>query len=486
LFQLSGKTVCTVREIQPARAVSEIFAGLRADPYPWLLESALPSKVGRYSFAGADPYLVIRGQGLKTEIECTRAVRPGLSRGRWVTTGDSLEVARNLMPEPPSRRGSVDLPFQGGAVGYLGYELAEQYDVHHFNGIDDLRLPDLYLLFVDRFIAHDAKNGKLYACGLGFSQDLEEAADRARDAIECLHKRIAQTPPPLQTPPTAALQPETARPACFDASSYAKAVDSIKDDIRAGEVYQACLTRRAERACSAEPWTLYQVLRDLNPAPFASYFELPEVAIIGSSPERFLRLDGDRRVESRPIKGTRPRGCDEAEDRANFSELAASAKDRAENLMIVDLVRNDLGRVCELGSVKVPELMAIESYASVFQMVSTIEGRLRADRDVFDLVRAAFPPGSMTGAPKVAAMRILDKLEPVRRGIYSGAIGYFDLRGGADLSVVIRTLLLHQGRAYLHTGGGIVADSRPQSEWQESVDKARLLEAALEKVERDR
>jgi aminodeoxychorismate synthase component I len=485
VFQLSGKTVCAVREIQPARSVSEIFAGLRADPYPWLLESALPSKLGRYSFAGADPYLVIRGQGLETEVECTRAVRPGLSRGCRVTTGDSLEVVRKLMPEPSSRMGAVDLPFQGGAVGYLGYELAEQYDVHHFSGINDLHLPDLYLLFVDRFVAHDAKNGKLYACGLGFSQDLEQAEDRAQGAIEGLCERIAQTPPPIQTPRTADHQPEVARPACFDASGYAKAIDSVKDDIRAGEVYQACLTRRTEHACNAEPWSLYQVLRDLNPAPFASYFEFPEVAIIGSSPERFLQLDGDRRVESRPIKGTRPRGRDEAEDRANCSELAASAKDRAENLMIVDLVRNDLGRVCELGSVKVPDLMAIESYASVFQMVSTIEGRLRTDCDIFDLVRAAFPPGSMTGAPKVAAMRILDKLEPVRRGIYSGAIGYFDLRGGADLSVVIRTLLLQRGRAYLHTGGGIVADSSPQSEWQESVDKARLLEAALDKVARE-
>jgi aminodeoxychorismate synthase component I len=468
----------------------EIFADLRSDPYPWLLDSALPSKLGRYSFAGADPYLVVRGHGMETEIECTRAVRPGLSVGRSVATGNSLEVVRELMPEPPAQLPSVELPFLGGAVGYLGYELAEQYDVHHFSAVEGLGLPDLYLLFVDRFIAHDAQSGKLYACGLGFSEDPKEATDLAEDAALNLLERIAAPCPPSSRPAAADRKPAVADPAQlaaatatgFDANAYTRAIDSVLDDIRAGEVYQACLTRRTQRDCSADPWSLYQVLRDLNPAPFSSYFEFPEVAIVGSSPERFIKLDGCGRVESRPIKGTRPRGRDEAQDRQNRSELAASTKDQAENLMIVDLVRNDLGRVCELGSVRVPELMAIESYASVFQMVSTVEGQLREDCDVFDLVQATFPPGSMTGAPKLAAMRILDKLEPVGRGIYSGAIGYFDLRGGADLSVVIRTLLLHRGRAYLHTGGGIVADSDPQAEWQETVDKARLLEVALDKV----
>ena len=206
------------------------------------------------------------------------------------------------------------------------------------------------------------------------------------------------------------------------------------------------------------------------------------MAIVSCSPERFLAVDGNRHAESRPIKGTRPRGADAVSDRAYRDGLESSAKDRAENLMIVDLVRNDLGRVCETGSVAVPELMAIERYASVYQMVSTVCGRLRDGCDVFDLVRATFPPGSMTGAPKIAAMRILDELEPVRRGIYSGALGYFDLRGGADLCVVIRTVLLIDGRAYLHTGGGIVADSNSAAEWHESVDKALLLEVALEEV----
>ncbi|HXV36661.1 MAG TPA: aminodeoxychorismate synthase component I, partial [Myxococcota bacterium] len=373
-----------------------------------------------------------------------------------------------------------ELPFLGGAVGYLGYELASQFDVHRFRSLDDLQLPDLYLLFVDRFLAHDARDDRLYACALGFAETSDLAADRARRALDALCA-------PIVAPARAARRARRARPpaaasAFFDAQSYAKAVDATKQQIEAGEVYQACFTQRRERDCPADSWLLYRKLRDLNPAPFASYVELPEVAIVGSSPERFLRVDDERRVESRPIKGTRPRGRDLASDRARRSELERSAKDRAENLMIVDLVRNDLGRVCEIGSVEVPELMAIERYASVYQMVSTVRGTLRRPCDAFDLVRATFPPGSMTGAPKIAAMRILDALEPVRRGIYSGALGYFDLRGGADLCVVIRTILVVDGRAYLHSGGGIVADSNAADEWQESLDKAQLLEAAIDEA----
>jgi para-aminobenzoate synthetase component 1 len=400
--------------------------------------------------------------------------------GRREIAGDPLEIARELMPAPPSSAAASELPFLGGAVGYLGYELARQFDVHRFRSLDDLRLPDLYLLFVDRFLAHDAREERLYACALGFAETSDLAADRARRALDGLCAQIV-------APARAARRARRARPpaaasAFFDAQSYAKAVDATKQQIEAGEVYQACLTQRRERDCPADPWLLYRKLRELNPAPFASYLELPEVAIVGSSPERFLRVDAERRVESRPIKGTRPRGRDVASDLARRSELERSAKDRAENLMIVDLVRNDLGRDCEIGSVEVPELMAIERYASVYQMVSTVSGTLRRHCDVFDLVRATFPPGSMTGAPKIAAMRILDALEPVRRGIYSGALGYLDLRGGADLCVVIRTILVVEGRAYLHSGGGIVADSNAADEWQESLDKARLLEAAIDEA----
>jgi para-aminobenzoate synthetase component 1 len=253
----------------------------------------------------------------------------------------------------------------------------------------------------------------------------------------------------------------------------------VQREIVAGNVYEANLTQRMTAPFAGDAWSLYRALRGLSPAPFACFLDLPDGAILSSSPERFLRLTPDGRVESRPIKGTRPRGETPQSDRALAEELASSEKDRAENLMIVDLVRNDLGRVCEIGSVKVPEMMRVERYASLHQLVSTVEGRLAEGSDALDLVRAAFPPGSMTGAPKIAAVRLLDSLEPVRRGVYSGVVGYLDARGGLDLSVVIRTLLVKKGAAHLHVGGAVVADSDPSAEYEESLDKARALLAAL-------
>ncbi len=456
------------------------FESLRADPYPWLLDSALPSpRLGRFSLAGADPYLVLRARGRRCELECRRAVRPGWPRGRRVVEGDPFELLRSLLSSAAGGEGAESIPFVGGAVGYLGYELADRIEKLDFRSRDDLGLPDLYLLFVDRALAYDHGEQRLYACGLGFGADEPSARRRARRAASELADRCLRG---CDLARRGASRPARGRArvsSLLDESGYAKRVDEILEQIAAGNVYQANLTRRLELPHAGDPWRLYRRLRRLNPAPFASYLGLPEVAVLSSSPERFLRLGADGRVESRPIKGTRPRGASPSADAGQRASLAASAKDRAENLMIVDLVRNDLGRVCEAGSVEVPELMAIEPYASVFQMVSTVTGRLRRGADVVDLLRASFPPGSMTGAPKLAAIRILEALEPVRRGIYSGAIGYFDARGGADLSVVIRTILLRRGRAYVHVGGGVVADSTPAGELRETEDKARALLAAL-------
>jgi aminodeoxychorismate synthase component I len=346
---------------------------------------------------------------------------------------------------------------------------------------------------VDRLVAWDHERGCALAVGLGFGAGQAAAAAAAERAAGELRRRLERATGELRRRlERARPAPETHAPAArdaappfafFDAETYAKAVALVKEQVAAGNVYQACLTHRIDRPFAGDPWQLYRALRDANPAPFACHLELPEVAVVGSSPERFLRLSSDRRVESRPIKGTRPRARDPERDEENRRELERSAKDRAENLMIVDLVRNDLGRVCETGSVAVPERMAVEAYASVFQMVSTVEGRLREECDAIDLLRASFPPGSMTGAPKIAAMNLCAGLEPVRRAIYSGAIGYFDARGGVDLSVVIRTVFVRGGRAYVHAGGGIVADSDPGAEWRETLDKARPLLAALDRVE---
>ena len=494
-------TAVHLRELSPAPDPVAVLERLRGCPYPWLLDSALPgSRLGCFSFAGADPYLVLRvsAESGQSQLECRRRARPDLELGRRARSGDPFELVRDLLPPRPSRpavfRGAEAAlpPLLGGAVGYWGYELACRLEPIRFHGRDDLRLPDLVLLFVDRLVAVDVAQQRAWAVGLGFASGEAEAAVRARQAAAAAAESASGCPALSSVAATAsadAPQRWVARSpsgleACFDESCYAAAVDRIGEQIAAGNVYQANLTQRMEVPFGdRDPWSLYRVLRSLNPAPFGAYLELPEAAILSSSPERFLRLEASGAVESRPIKGTRPRGATPASDRRLERELLASDKDRAENLMIVDLVRNDLGRVCETGSIAVPELQVIERYASVLQMVSTVSGRLRPDRDAIDLLRACFPPGSMTGAPKIAAMQLLDEIEPVRRGVYAGALGYLDVRGGLDLCVVIRSLIVKGARAYLHVGGGIVADSEPRAEYRESLDKARALLAALAAVE---
>lgn len=478
------QTRLAMRELPPGRETLATFEALRRRSHPWLLDSALRSpRLGRFSLAGADPWLVLRVRADQLDVECRRVVGPGLVPGRRRLRGDFFQTARALLPRLPAPAPAAELPFVGGAVGFLGYELGARIERLDPSGLDDLGLPDALLMYVDRVLVWDHAERRLFALALGFGADAAAARRASEEGLAAIDAWLAAAPSEVHAASEARSEAQPSQAAAeFDRVAYAKAFDTVKQEIAAGNVYQANLTQRLQRPFRGDPWALYAALRRLNPAPFACYLELPELAIVGSSPERFLRLGPDRWVESRPIKGTRPRGRHDGEDAAQRAALRASQKERAENLMIVDLVRNDLGRVCENGSVSVPELMAIEEYASVFQMVSTVSGRLRADRDAFDLVRATFPPGSMTGAPKIAAMRLLGRLEPVRRTVYAGAIGYFDARGGADLSVVIRTLLVRRGRAYVHAGGGIVADSECLDEWRESLQKAAPLLAALDEV----
>ncbi len=489
-----------MEELAPPRSFPALAAALHGDasgwgPQPWLLESTLATPpLGRFSFAGADPWCTWRSYGAATELELRRAVRPdlGLAPGRRSLAGHPLELLRRLLAPAPDAGPEHAPPFCGGAVGVFGYELGWLLESLPPPPPDDVglsRLPDLALLFVDRVLAFDHLDRRLFACGTGFGASAAEARGNAAAAARALGARVA---PHLDATPDAGRAPAASSldeldtlgaaldPACgFDESSYAKTVGRILDEIGEGNVYQACLTQRLEVPWRGRAFALHEALRHLSPAPFAACLSLPGADVVSSSPERFLRVGGDRGVESRPIKGTRPRGRDAGEDARLHAELARSEKDLAENVMIVDLVRNDLGRVCEIGSVHVPELRVIERYATVFQMVSTIRGRLRAECDVLDAVAAGFPPGSMTGAPKIAAMSLLARLEPCRRGFYSGALGWLDARGGADLSVLIRAAILREGRAFVHVGGGVVADSDPHGEWRESMDKARALLAAL-------
>jgi len=503
------------RPAKPAEWL-RVIDELRLEPGFWWLDSTrTDARLGRYSFAGANPYLWLHARGFEVEIDVRRDIRPGLAKGFHRIEADPIDCARSLLPRTDSLiystrtsaasgnprwhevaglSAGLELPFLGGAVGYFGYELASTIEPQlRFENGDTLELPDLSLAFVDQVLAYDHEFERLWLVGMGFGDGRspsrlgprEVAVVRSRNVVDELALEIEGIlSKERSVPPTgeARKTSRASRPlaSTADASGYAKAVDRILEEIGAGNVYQANFSQRLTVDAPVDPWQIYRALRRHNPAPFGAYLSLPGATVLSSSPERFLRVDGSRQIESRPIKGTRPRGDDELEDIRLASELASSQKDRAENLMIVDLVRNDLGRVCVPGSIRVPELMSIESYAAVFQMVSTVTGTLATGRDAFDLVRATFPPGSMTGAPKLASISLLEKLETVRRGVYAGALGYLDLRGGLDLSVVIRTIIWKDGRAYLHVGGGVVADSSPEAEYLESLDKAKAPLAALD------
>jgi para-aminobenzoate synthetase component 1 len=470
-------SACAVHELPRAADWLRIVGGLRERPGFWWLDSALvDARLGRFSFVGAEPWCVLRTRGAWCEREVRRAARPGAAAGRSVAWGDPLDALEALLPGPPATAAPLPVPFVGGAVVALGYELAAALEPVAVAACDDLALPDLTALGVDRLYACDHVEGRAYALAWAEGAEPAAAARRAEADARALAERLPDGAPP---PELHRAGTPLARHGGFDAEGHAKTVERIREGIAAGDLYQACLTHRLELPWNGDAFALAGALRASNPAPFACLLSLPDATVVGSSPERFLRVSADGWLESRPIKGTRPRRAEAGADRAERAALAASAKDRAENLMIVDLVRNDLGRVCETGSVHVPELFAIEPYASVFQLVSTVRGRLAPGRGALDAVRAAFPPGSMTGAPKLAAMELLARLEPVRRGLYSGAIGYLDLRGGADLSVTIRSAILARGRAFVHTGGGIVADSEAGAEWDEAESKARALLEAL-------
>ena len=465
----------------------------------WLLESALHGAApgaGRWSFAGCDPAFVLHASAERLGLESARTLCEGWPPPSLRWRGDPIAELRAWLPRAPRDDGAKHgVPFAGGLVGWLGYELAARLERVAFPGLDDVGLPDLRFALADRVVAFDHASGRLFATALGFGADAARAAERA---AERLAARLARADADPFEAPDAAPWPRDGAPApgpeplrlvdrasglalgaWFDEAGYAKAVRRIQDAILAGDLYQANLTHRLAAPFESDPWSLYTALRRANPAPFAAFLAAEGAAVVASSPERFLRLDPDGALESRPIKGTRPRGATADEDAALRAALAASGKDRAENVMIVDLVRNDLGRVCVPGSVEAPALFALEPYATVWQMVSTVRGRLRPGLDAVDAVRAAFPPGSMTGAPKLAAMELLARLEPVRRGVYSGALGWLDARGGAELAVVIRSALVRPGRAWVHVGGGIVLDSDPEAEWAETLAKARASLDAL-------
>ena len=475
-------------------------------PYVIFLDSAAAQHPDAHcSFLAADPQCVVRSKGAATEIWRR-------SGGTWnPVAGDAVSVARGLLPAEPAAPISGLPPFQGGIAGYIGYDWGAVLERLPRPRFDDLRIPDVILGLYDWVIAWDHRIDTAWLISTGLTEEGTAGERYARERMDLVRARLAGrrgSGAALQQQPsvnssmlmsgTTAPLPRSPAPSypvrgidgaesiglrsTFTHQGYLEAVARVREYILAGDIFQANLSQRFQCQWQAPPFDLYRSLRHRNPAPFAAYLGFQDLAVLSASPERFLRFDQDgRHIETRPIKGTRPRGLGPMHDAALGRALAESRKDRAENVMIVDLLRNDLSRVCRPGTVRVPELFALEHHPTVHHLVSTVVGEIEPGAGVVDLIRAAFPGGSITGAPKVRAMEIIAELEPTQRGVYCGSIGYVSATGAMDTSIVIRTYLALEGQVYFQAGGGIVADSDPELEYAETLDKARgLIETLVE------
>ena len=458
------------------------YLRLRPGPYAFLLESVEGGeKWARYSFLGSDPLAVLTAKDGRITLR-----RAG--RTERLSEGDPLEALRTLLKEftPVTVPG---LPrFQGGAVGFLGYDM-----VHHMERLpraakDDLELPDAVFMLTETLLVFDNLRHRLLVLANAQLERRDPAAldaayDRAALKIGMTLAKLARpvrAPAPLPLAPAAPLQAlgEEGFTSTMDEAAFTDAVRRAKEHIAAGDAYQIVLSRRLDTRLDADPFTVYRALRTINPSPYLFFLRLGKTTIVGSSPEVLVRVEGDR-VEARPIAGTHPRGATETQDQAIEAQMQSDPKERAEHVMLVDLGRNDVGRVAELGSVKVTEFMVTERYSHVMHLVSHVVGRLRPGADAFDVLRACFPAGTVTGAPKIRAMEIIDAIEPTRRGPYAGAVGYISYSGNLDSCITIRTIVCHGNRASVQVGAGIVADSDPKTEWLETCSKARGVILAL-------
>jgi anthranilate synthase component 1 len=478
-----GTFVPVVREIMAdlLTPVSAFIKIAEHSDYAFLFESVEGGEqVARYSFLGKDPFLVLRARGARTVID-----RSG------VTTDSEepfVDVLRRLMAEfrAPFVPGLPRLT--GGAVGYIGYDssvvfepaLADAWSTAPWNTTTD-QADDAGFMLFDSVLAFDHVKHRILIVAnarVTADDDLEALYAFACARIDFLERELerglSHSPGPAGAPP--AIESNVTR------ETFEAGVRTIKEHIAAGDIYQAVLSQRFETRITADPFTVYRALRHVNPSPYMYFMRLGDLAIVGSSPEMLVRVEAGR-VETHPIAGTRPRGGSEEEDLRLAEELKRNEKERAEHVMLVDLGRNDLGRVCEFGSVRVPQYMSLERYSHVMHLVSTVEGRLADDRDHLDALVACFPAGTVSGAPKIRAMQILSGLEPTRRDIYAGAIGYIDFAGNLDFCIAIRTITIRGGVARVQAGAGIVADSNAAAEFEETRDKARALLQALEMAE---
>lgn len=468
------KAIPIIQSLPATLSPVEVCEILRNDPFCFFLDSGIDCyRLGRYSFLGSDPFLIFKNHGGKSEIRQGNSIE--------LVRGNPFDILKTLLSKyrlitPP------DLPpFLGGAVGYFAYDLKHFVEKLPSQSKDDINIPLCFLAFYDIVIIFDHLKGKVWVASTGLPEENEHLKRiKAKTRLEefcCKLSTIKKSTTSSRL--TSNKQGLIELKSNFTREEYIHTILKAKEYIAAGDIYQVNLSQRFSAEVSTPSFELYKTLRTLNPAPFAAYLDFGEVVIISSSPERFLRISG-RSVETRPIKGTRPRGKSKLEDEGLKHELLKSTKDRAELVMIVDLERNDLGRVCEYGTVRVPEIITLETYATVFHLVSTITGRLKEDKDHIDCIKACFPGGSITGAPKIRSMEIIDELEPTRRKIYTGSIGYLGFNQQTDLNIVIRTILYCDGTVHFQMGGGIVADSDPALEYEETLHKGKALIEALQ------
>ncbi len=459
------------------------FLRLRPGAHAFLLESVEGGENwARYSFLGGDPFLVLSGKDGRLTLRAADGTTKRLP------DGDPLHALRGLLarfhPVP-----APGLPrFQGGAVGFLAYDAVRHLERLPRTTRDDLGLPDAQFLLTDNLLVFDNLRHRLLVIANAHVEKTDpRSLDRAYDAAAvkigmtlAKLRRPARVPAPLPLPATHPLQEldESGFTSTMDEPAFTEAVARAKEYIAAGDAYQIVLSRRLDCPLNSDPFTVYRALRTINPSPYLFFLRLGRTSIVGSSPEVLVRVS-DNLVEERPIAGTRPRGRSPDDDTRIEAELRTDPKERAEHVMLVDLGRNDVGRVSELGSVRVTEFMTVERYSHVMHLVSHVAGRLAQGSDALNVLAACFPAGTVTGAPKIRAMEIIDELEPSQRGPYAGAVGYVSYSGNLDSCITIRTIVCHGRRASVQVGAGIVADSDPKAEWLETCSKARGLVLAL-------
>lgn len=447
------------RAVDAFPAFTRIYAGER---YAFLCESLGEAGRNRFSFFGGRPTRVHRSRPTAITVENAQTGET------WSDPRDLLDSVRALLAETELL---PDIgPFSSGVVGYLGYDVVRRFERLPPAPPDPEGLPDSVLLVPSEIVVVDHHLGVTDILVHGAN-----GAERFADLRAMIDSPGAERPAPEVAGEATEFEARTTRP------EFEAGVEAILEHIRAGDIFQGVLSQRFEADFDSDPLDLYRVLREANPSPYMYFLKLgPDHAVLGSSPEVLVSLDGGKAM-TRPLAGTRPRGDSPERDAAHAEELLADPKERAEHVMLVDLARNDLGRVCEYGSVQVTRQFEIERHARVMHIVSEVEGRLRGEHDALDLFRATFPAGTVTGAPKIRAMEIIDSLEPVRRGLYGGAIGYIDPSGRMDLCLAIRTLVVHRGRVLLQAGAGVVADSDPSREYEETRHKASALVRAVER-----